>query len=409
MIRRTTGRGPSRGRRRGGFTLLEVLLASLIATMVLAALYIGFSLTLQQAQTIRDAVESEDLSRGVFNKFASDFNGTFCPLPPKSGGNTAASGGGTASSTGTGTGTTGTNSTGSTGTGSSSGTSASSTGSSTTSGSSDSSTTATTNTSAFLAAPAFQGGVYCQDPTTLVLFLGRTPESFTRYGDPNTQQPRSDQRQVVYKFVSGSGLYRSEQPWVLASGLTLDLDPGASGSVLLSSEVSGVVFEFTDGTSGEWQTSWDGTVPGPDGVTPLGPPRAVRVTLTLPGAGASGQQSTKTVVQVFVIRTAPGTNTPTMLQAPTAGSSSGGSSSGTGSSGASSSGTGGSGNSTPSAASSGVVTGANASGGATPTGSAGGAGGASGTKTGGSGGTMTGGGGGGGTGSSGTGGTGGGR
>ncbi len=385
MIRRATGRGPARGRRRGGFTLLEVLLSTLIASMVLAALYVGFNLTLQQAQTVRDAVESEDLSRGVFNKFALDFNGTFAPLAPKSGGNTAASGGGTASSTGT----TGTSSTASTGTGAgaSTGSSAASTGSSTTSGSSSSTTTtATTNTSAFLAAPAFQGGVYCQDPTTLILFLGRTPESFTRHGDPNPQQPRDDLRQVVYKFVSGRGLFRSEQPWVLASGLTLDLDPDADGSVLLAGEVSGVVFEFTDGTSGEWQTSWDGTVPGPDGVTPLGPPRAVRVTLTLPIAGASGQQTTKNEVHVFVIRTAPGTNTPTMLEAPTAGASSGGSS---GSSGSKSS-TASSGSSTPSTGTSGTVTGANASGGSTTpsTGSTSGASGTSGAKTGG---TMTGG------------------
>ena len=62
----------ARRARRGGFTLLEILLAALIAGLLLAALYAALYTTLLQTQTTRDAVEAEDLSRGVFNKLSID-------------------------------------------------------------------------------------------------------------------------------------------------------------------------------------------------------------------------------------------------------------------------------------------------------------------------------------------------
>ena len=156
----------------------------------------------------------------------------------------------------------------------------------------------------------FQGGVYCQDPTVLVLFLGKTPEAFGRYGE-TSPQVRPDQRQVLYKFVSGRGLFRAERPWVTATDLTMDFDPDSQESVLLADEVTGLLWEFTDGTAcGTAATTWDGTVPGPDGVTPLGAPRAIRLTLTLSIPTGKGDPLTKTVSQIIMIRAAPGTYTP---------------------------------------------------------------------------------------------------
>lgn len=298
MILRT--RHNPAARRRAGFTLLEILLASLLAALLLAALYAAMHTTLQQTQVTRDAVESENLSRGVFNKITIDLSGTLAPLPPKSGGNSAASGGTTTAA--------------STASTASTDPAASATG--TTAAATDPATAgATDSATAFTAAPLFQGGVVGQEQL-LVLFLGKVPETFGRYGE--TGQVRADQRQVIYKFVSGRGLYRVERPWVTADNMTLDLDPDAPDAVLLAEEVVELLFEFCDGTS--WVSTWDGTVPGPDGVTPLGPPRAVRVTLTLTIPSGKGEL-TKQVSQVIAVRSAPGTYTPPLLEAPTDGAS----------------------------------------------------------------------------------------
>ena len=390
----------SRPRRhpRPGFTLIEVLLAALLAALVLAGVYAIMHVTVQQTTTTRDAVEIEGLSRGIFNKMERDMSGTLAPLPPKSGGNSAASGGTTSSSSSGSAPSSG--STPSTGSAPSTGMTPSGGSSAPAAATPDMTTPAagttdpaapgaTDNATAVSASPPFQGGLYCQDPQTLVLFLGRTPEVYSRQGNPG-EQVRSDQRQVVYKFVPGRGLFRAERHWVTADNLTLDLDPDAPDAKLLADEVADATFEFAD-ASGEWATTWDGTVPGPDGVTPLGPPRAVKVTLKLQVAVTRGEPVTRTVSQVIAVRAAPGSFTPTLLDAPT----DGGDNPTTG-------GTGGTGGSTPSGGSTGGNSGGTSGGssGGTTGGKTGGSppsmpsmpsGGATGGKTGGTPGGSTGG------------------
>jgi hypothetical protein len=151
---------------------------------------------------------------------------------------------------------------------------------------------------------------------------------------------------------------------VTADGVrnSIEADPDAPDAVLLTEEVTGVLFEFTDGTS--WTGTWDGTVPGPDGVTPLGPPRAIKVTLDLRVPSGRGEPIAKTVSQVIAVRSAPGTYTPPLLEAPTDGATEGGTTSDP-----SASGTGGTTTSEtqPSGTSGGMSTGAS-TGGTTPAG-----------------------------------------
>src|SRR5207248_926511 len=100
--------------RRPGFTLLEMLLASVIALLLLGALYVAMNMTVRQTQENRDAVDADHLAQSVFNRMTLDLGSTLGPLPPKSGGNelansdtgsaTAAAASGT-TTTGTGTGT----------------------------------------------------------------------------------------------------------------------------------------------------------------------------------------------------------------------------------------------------------------------------------------------------------------
>ena len=60
----------------------------------------------------------------------------------------------------------------------------------------------------------------------------------------------------------------------------------ADGHVI-AEEVRGLSFEFFDGLA--WQTSWNGTAMSVDGKTPIGPPSAIRVTLTI--ASKDGQRT----------------------------------------------------------------------------------------------------------------------
>lgn len=404
-------------RARRAFTLLEVLLAALIAGLLMAALYAAMYSTLQQTQATREAVESEALARGVFNRINTDLTGTLSPLPPKSGGNSAASGGTqtTASAADTGAAAGATDATGAAGATGADPAAAAGTDPAAAAATGDAGATttpgATDSATALSADYAFQGGVVGEE-TRLVIYAGRTPEVFGRSGGSG-DQVRADQRQIIYWLEPGRGLYRRERPWVTADGVRngIEADPDAPDSVLLAEEAVALTFAYSDGPSGEWASSWDGTAPGPDGVTPLGPPRAIKVTIDLKITTAKGDPLPRQVTQVIAVRSAPGTYTPPLLEAPTDGasdsgaaaasaaadaSSGSGAASGAAGGGASSSGAGGKtgGSATGGGATGGGKTGGGATGGGATGGGATGGGSTGGGKTGGgaTGGGSTGGG-----------------
>lgn len=287
---------------RRGFTLLEVLLASLIAVFLLGGLYVAFDVTLRQTNEARDGVASSNLSRAVFNKMSLDLASTLSPLPPKSGGNSSS-----------------TSSDGSTT--SSDGSTMSTDGSTTTATTTDD----TTDTSSAASADIpFQAGVIGSQ-TQLTIFMSRVPLAL---GDANTfsqviaqttdgSTAGSDLLRVTYWLnSSGSGLCRQERQWVTADGIRNSTDPDLSDETgdTIADEVTELSFEYFDGSTGEWLTEWDGSTAGPDGVTPTGPPRAIRVTMTLQIPSSRGEQpTTRTVTQVLPIRTAAGLSTPTLL------------------------------------------------------------------------------------------------
>src|SRR5436305_917851 len=63
---------PSSAVRRPAFTLLEVLLASAIAVLLMGALYVAVSIQLQHAQVARDLVQDSSLTRNLFARIAAD-------------------------------------------------------------------------------------------------------------------------------------------------------------------------------------------------------------------------------------------------------------------------------------------------------------------------------------------------
>jgi hypothetical protein len=162
------------------------------------------------------------------------------------------------------------------------------------------------------------------DGNTLTLYVARyvkagvNPVDTT---DDTVEQPlRFDQRQIQYFYNESGGqrgLYRQDIPLPLTyqGQANIVVPPETAGTtdegvVLLAPEVRSITFECFDGAN--WQTTWDGTQLGQDGVTPLGPPLAIRVTMTIaPPADkhADHDENVRTIQQVIPIVTANGVGT----------------------------------------------------------------------------------------------------
>ncbi|MCE9567228.1 MAG: prepilin-type N-terminal cleavage/methylation domain-containing protein [Planctomycetes bacterium] len=279
--------------RRSGFTLLELLLASAIATLMLAGFYIVMNMTVMQTQASRDAVDAESTSRAVFNKISLDLSSVLGPGTPKCGGIPTT---GATSSTTT---TTATTTTAAVVTPSSvSLATDTQTDTSTDGSSTDGSQSTVVNI-------PFQAGVI-GSTTQLTIFASRVPTILGTPGGLNqtqTAQASSDLVRIDYWFAASGGLCRQERPWVTAdqTGNNADIDRANESMNLIAEEVSSVTFRYFDGSS--WVDSWDTT-----SSTMPTPPVAVSITLTFTRTNpAGGDPLTKTVSQTIAVRTAPGT------------------------------------------------------------------------------------------------------
>jgi hypothetical protein len=355
---RTNASGYTREPRRRGFTLLELLLASVCAVMLLSALYFSFDMTIEQTQTARDQAGTEDLSRGVINRIGIDINAVLGPQPALSGGTagmlvpteleSTISGGsatGAAAAGGSAVGgnvvmgnvvmgnvvggnVVGGSVVGGMGGGAGGGSS----------GGSSSSSSSSTNTP-LLGSGMFipmQSGViggYEGNMNMMVLFTSRVPDIFSSNGpnslaqlyngggasSNNNVQVPADLRRVVYWLGSNGGLYRHETPWVMGTNNynLSDLPLPDSAGTALAQEVKNVVFEYWDSFEQSWETSWDGTggTSPPYTMVP-GPPAAIRITLTFEFSNPKGGKPfNSTIQQVFPIFTAPGQTTMTLYNA----------------------------------------------------------------------------------------------
>src|SRR5688500_3125221 len=69
-------------RRRGGFTLLEVLLASALAIILMAALYVALDVQLRLAAAGRDSIEQATLTRAIVMRLEPDLSSGIGPGAP---------------------------------------------------------------------------------------------------------------------------------------------------------------------------------------------------------------------------------------------------------------------------------------------------------------------------------------
>ncbi len=283
----------SRGRRplsRGGYTLLEILLAAAIGVLLMGALYAAVSVHLREAQAARDVVERGTLVRALFARITADIYASLGQANP------------VVSST----------SAGAAGTGGAGG----SAGGSPTSGGTGSTATAATSGSSGLPATTGGGssgvvinmGVQGTD-SQMTLSISRVPREVLPFltSDPTVLPPAgvSDLRLVSYWLAGGGdaplGLARLEYRPVTSLDAQNNVPPNIADEAndVIAEEVKSVQFSYFDGNT--WQDTWDGTAPGPDGVTPMGPPMAIAVEL---GIAMPGAREPKTYRHVIAIPTA---------------------------------------------------------------------------------------------------------
>ena len=299
-----------RGCRRHGFTLLEVILATTIAVLLLGALYVAVDMELGYAQMSRDEVEESTLARSILARMDDDAShvvGLCDPARFRPQDTSNASGGQGMNNGSAAAQATGANQTANSG---------QSTGQNTATGSGTGSSTDSGTTTNVVLPLGVMG-----DSQTLHLYVSNLPReiyssgfSFTSNDDSNTPPVSSDLRRISYWLVGGGdspgGLARQEVPLATSDDALQNLPPGVDNetSFIIADEVRDLSFQYWDGN--EWQDSWDSTEMGPDGLTPLGSPLAIGVTIAIaapraPGAPA-GQETVKTYHHLLFVPSANG-------------------------------------------------------------------------------------------------------
>ena len=237
---------------------------------------------------------------------------------PKQASSSSGSSGGSGSSGAATTGTTGT--TGATGgsSGSSSGSSSSST------PSPGSPTSPSMSLPAGTPIPLAAGVIGGLPPDQIVIFTSRTPDPRAVPVDPsgNPLDPEQypvpcDIRRISYWLGSNGGLCRQEMPWFSSDNFvdsnSITYENGKSDDdYVIAPEVDSLQFEYYDinttgGDDSGWSDTWDGSQPGLDGVTPWGPPTAIRVSFSI--KNPDGKSESKQYRHVIPLVTASGPTT----------------------------------------------------------------------------------------------------
>jgi hypothetical protein len=283
---------PRQIRCRKGFTLLEITLAASIGLVLLWGLYVAMDVQLSQAHVGRELIEHGKIARSLFRGITSDINsnlGAFDPrMLPSSGSTEAPASAAPASATPT---------------------PSTSDATANSAAATDASAAATTPESS--SEPATDGAVAFNvgvqgGSDWLMLTAGRVPRELAMFQrDASKGQLASDLRRITYWVVEEGGLARHETTRVTASDLPATPDDIPDPfSCVLAREVIAVTFEYFNGSG--WQSTWSGTDPGEDGETPIGPPAAIAVTLTIQRGqpNADGQLQSVNYRHVVVIPSA---------------------------------------------------------------------------------------------------------
>lgn len=286
--------------RRGGFTLLEVLLASTLAIILMAALYVALDVQLRLAAAGRESIEQATLSRAIITRLEGDLSSGLGPVAPPIDNSAKNS----AKGSGAGMGATGGAGAGATGGGTSGGTSGGTTGAAAGMGS-DTGVIVEEVTSDTI--PFTAGVIGTGDQLTI--YAARVAGVGKDVDDTGEHPNAADARRVTY-WMTDKGLARQELPWVTSQQAQNSTDPDIEDGkeekdYVIAEEVTRVAFEYWDGSA--WQETWDGRDTNADGKTLRGPPMAIRVHfwLRLPGPNP-GETVEKEYRHTIAIRAAAG-------------------------------------------------------------------------------------------------------
>jgi len=253
-------------RTRPGWTLLEVILALSLTTLLLSGIYGAMHLFYRGVTTTRASVERDQLARTVLRRVSDDLRSAVRYMPADTSGLSGAASGGladAAAALGAATGSTGSSSSTPSAPSSTGSSSSGSTGSSGSSGSSDTSSETTDTTTA----PAIPG-VY-GNSTYLQIDICRLPRPDEIAANASRGMPTSEVRTVSYSMGTGNdpnglpALIRTEQSRAAAlygSTNGTSVDSTNSNTQVLAAEVASVEFLYFDGT--EWLPEWDSTAMG---------------------------------------------------------------------------------------------------------------------------------------------------
>lgn len=232
-------------RRRSGYTLLEMTLALAIALVILGAVYEFLNRQIALSEVGREIVEESSLARVILDRMASDIVSSLGGIDPQQLPDISSD-----------------------------------------------PTEALLEAETF--APQFNTGLEGSN-SVIIVSASRVPRellaSDKRMLSSDSLPKVSDLRRISYWYVEDgnqSGLARQELTGVTSSEINVQPpDVGDPSEFIVAPEVRGLTFEYFDGLN--WQSVWDGSAMATDGVTPVGPPSAVRVTLTL--LSADGQRT----------------------------------------------------------------------------------------------------------------------
>jgi hypothetical protein len=285
-----------RGNRRPALTLLEMVLTFAITMLVLLALFMVMQSQYSHLQAGRELIDEAGLARAILTRITTDIAGTLGPVDPRFLPNRILPNNANATPT--------------------NGMAAVATATAPTTGATAAApTTASSAASATGAAPVPYNVGVKGDSRWLVLSVNRPPMALiasTKAPVYDSSIVSSDLRSLSIWLVEGRGLARNEM-----NAVTGDLAPTAEPNFsdpqqyVFAPEVVDIEFKYFDGT--DWQTSWDGgLLGGNDGNTPIGPPRAIQIKLTMrrgpppvPGDDASATTGTASYVHIVAL---PATN-----------------------------------------------------------------------------------------------------
>lgn len=219
---------------RAGYTLLEMTLALAIALVILGAVYEFLNRQVFMADAGREIVEEGALARALLDRIAGDVASSLGGVDPQQ-----------------------------------------------LPGVSADATEALLQAETFV--PLFNNGLEGSSGL-IVLSVSRAPRELLapnrRRVDASNLPRVSDLRRISYWYDEEYGLMRQEITRVTGEEMgSLPPDVADPLACVLAPEVKGVTFEYFDGAN--WQASWSGNAYAADGTTPVGPPAAVRVSLSI--------------------------------------------------------------------------------------------------------------------------------